>query len=287
LGELGTKTIVVGTPLHLDSLLMRLKEGIRSGSRSGEYLEFPIVDEANGNRILWPGLYPDLNAIETKKLEIGNETAFQREYMLKVLPGDDQLVSRESIQYYDEFPTEGFRGNLIAIDLAYSDSGTAHYTAMVALAAYGYGQNLRFYVYPNPINERISDPTVLIERIKNFSYAIGGNKYCNVLVEENLAHAFLVSQLQNSGITVTTVRPVGDKRNRFIGPAQAIQIGKVFFPRQGCEELINQLVYFPLEKYDDLLDAFSHGVNELNSKYNRPQPNIRVFESPIRGFRQI
>lgn len=32
---------------------------------------------------------------------------------------------------------------------------------------------------------------------------------------------------------------------------------KVFFPKQGAEELIQQLVYFGVEKHDDLVDAFT------------------------------
>ena len=36
-----------------------------------------------------------------------------------------------------------------------------------------------------------------------------------------------------------------------------IRSGRVFFPREGCEALIKQLVYFGVEKHDDLVDAFT------------------------------
>ena len=36
-----------------------------------------------------------------------------------------------------------------------------------------------------------------------------------------------------------------------------IKSGKVKFPRQGAEQLINQIVHFGVEKHDDLADAFS------------------------------
>lgn len=36
-----------------------------------------------------------------------------------------------------------------------------------------------------------------------------------------------------------------------------IRSGRVLFPKQGSEVLRKQLVYFGVEKYDDLVDAFT------------------------------
>jgi hypothetical protein len=48
-----------------------------------------------------------------------------------------------------------------------------------------------------------------------------------------------------------------DKRARLALTSHAVQSGQVLFPRQGAEDLINQLVNFGIEKHDDLADAFS------------------------------
>ena len=48
-----------------------------------------------------------------------------------------------------------------------------------------------------------------------------------------------------------------DKRGRLALTSHAVQSGQVLFPRQGAEDLINQLTNFGIEKYDDLADAFS------------------------------
>jgi hypothetical protein len=37
-----------------------------------------------------------------------------------------------------------------------------------------------------------------------------------------------------------------------------IKSGKVLFPRTGCEQLIDQIVHFGVEKHDDLADAFAN-----------------------------
>ncbi|MEI7480639.1 MAG: hypothetical protein WCJ59_03355, partial [bacterium] len=39
--------------------------------------------------------------------------------------------------------------------------------------------------------------------------------------------------------------------------SQLIKTGEVLFPTKGCEQLIDQLVNFGTERFDDLADAFS------------------------------
>ena len=41
---------------------------------------------------------------------------------------------------------------------------------------------------------------------------------------------------------------------------RAIQTGVIQFPRQGAEDLVNQLVGFGIEGHDDLSDAFAMAV---------------------------
>jgi phage terminase large subunit-like protein len=56
-----------------------------------------------------------------------------------------------------------------------------------------------------------------------------------------------------------------------------IKNAKIFFPRTGCEELINQIVHFGVEKHDDLADAFSSLVLDFLEK--RPYvPRIYTFD---------
>jgi predicted phage terminase large subunit-like protein len=67
------------------------------------------------------------------------------------------------------------------------------------------------------------------------------------------------------------VRPGSqDKRSRIVLTAHHVKSGKVLFPRQGAEQLIQQLVHFGVEKYDDLADAFANLV--LHSFIEKPKP---------------
>lgn len=53
-----------------------------------------------------------------------------------------------------------------------------------------------------------------------------------------------------------------------------IKSGKILFPRKGCELLIDQIVNFGSEKYDDLADAFTALILDVIDTPTKPRPNI-------------
>jgi hypothetical protein len=56
-----------------------------------------------------------------------------------------------------------------------------------------------------------------------------------------------------------------------------IRSGKVLFPKKGAEDLIQQLVYFGVEKHDDLVDAFTM-VLHMAIKKDRRRPRVLTRE---------
>ena len=76
------------------------------------------------------------------------------------------------------------------------------------------------------------------------------------------AHCYL----ELHGINANAVKPKGDKRTRLSLTSMSIKSGVIKFPRQGCEDLIQQLVGFGVEKHDDLADAFSLLINSTLDK---------------------
>jgi hypothetical protein len=67
-----------------------------------------------------------------------------------------------------------------------------------------------------------------------------------------------VEHLKEKKCNAEAVKVKGqDKRARLALTSHAVQSGQVVFPRQGAEDLINQLTNFGIEKHDDLADAFS------------------------------
>jgi phage terminase large subunit-like protein len=86
--------------------------------------------------------------------------------------------------------------------------------------------------------------------------------YPTFIVEDVAYQKALPQQLRNEGMNnVETTRPGNcDKRSRLLMTSHLVKTGKILFPKEGCEELISQIVNFGIEKHDDLADAFSNVI---------------------------
>jgi predicted phage terminase large subunit-like protein len=276
-GDRDTRLVVVGNLLHEDSLLMRLKEDVEGGRLMGVFKEYPLVK--NGT-IIWSGKYPTMKDIEEEKQKAGNEYAWQREYLLNIVPSEDQAIHREWIQYYDDIPPRVIIFNdflthtevRIGVDLAISKNDTADYTAMVPALLFEINDGYRIYILPKIINRRMDFPeTVALCKELNKSYTEDHIPPTFVIEDVSYQKA-LPQQLQNEGLwNIQTVKPGNmDKRSRLILTANLIKKGRVLFLRQGAEELIRQIVHFGVEKHDDLADAFAHLVHSVSTKPPNP-----------------
>lgn len=266
LGDLDTKIILVGNLLHEDSLLMRLKRNIAENKIDAVFKEYPLVDV--DDNILWTGKYPNLEAIEREKRLNGDDKAWQREYMLKIIADEDQIVQREWIQYYDEIPSdyeakEEYRYSIMGVDLAISKDTHADYTAMVVGHIFGQDDSLKVYIEKFPVNERMDSPSTM-DKIKDMSKSSGlFSRQCKVYIEEVGYQTSMIQFLEKSIYDVNPFPLHGrDKRARLDTVAYLIKSGRVLFPKVGAEELIQQLIYFGVEKHDDLVDAFTIVLHE-------------------------
>ena len=269
-GDRKTRVIIIGNLLHEDSLLMRIKDGISAGRINGVFKEYPLVQFG---KILWLGKYPNMQAVESEKRKVGNEFAWQREYLLVIIPAEDQAIDPDWIQYYDELPPRNIvqsGGCLIhcsvriSVDLAISKNETADYTAFVPALLYGSGSETRIYILPKIINRRMSFPET-IETCKVIERTYREAGFDTTLIIEDVGYQkALPQQLINEGLhSVKTIRPTMDKRSRLVLTANFIKTGRILFPRIGAEQLIQQIVHFGVEKHDDLADAFSNLVSQV------------------------
>lgn len=276
-GDRDTKLIIIGNLLHEDSLLMRLKEGIEKKKFRGVFRAYPLLDD-NGIS-LWPGKFRTPADVEELQQSTGNENAWQREYMLRIISDVGRVIHPEWIHRYEELPEELPNYTATGIDLAISEKDTADYTAMVSACVYGTGNNLRIYILPNPVNERLDFPKT-VERIEELHQSIRSIAYHRIYIEEVGYQTSLIHQLRTKGITAEGVNPHGsDKRSRLAFTGDHIYVGKIFFPAKGAERLIGQLVNFGTEKHDDLADAFSILIFKVIER-NRFTPGMLVSCAP-------
>lgn len=275
-GDKNTRLIVVGNLLHEDSLLMRLKGEVEAGYIDGNFLYFPLID--GKGKCLWPGKYTSEQDLETERKKIGNDIAWQREYLLNIVPDEDQAIFPDWIQYYDKIPEpimfeDGYSSHReirIGIDPAISQSNVADYTAMVPALLFETSNGYVIYILPKIINKRLTFPeTVDTCKLLDQSYSTYIKGLHPIFIVEDVGYQkALPQQLKIEGIlNVVTTRPGNqDKRTRLVLTANMIKSGKVLFPKQGAEELIQQIVHFGVEKNDDLADAFSNLMHSVNQK---------------------
>ena len=275
-GDRNTKIIVVGNKLHEDGLMMRLKKAILDGNYSAEYKEYPFLDCEGAP--LWKEKFKNQAQIDKLKSSLGSEAAWQREYLLKIVPEDEAIILREWITYYDSLPEDNKELRYIAtgIDLAISKNEAADYTAMVPAYIYGDSENSRIYILPYPINKRMSFPET-VESVKNLSLSLGRGKPTELFIEDVGYQRALIEELVRQGYPAIGVKVMGqDKRQRLALTTYLIKSGKILFPKKGCEELIGQLVGFGYESHDVLADAFAILIIKILEISLRYRPRVRA-----------
>lgn len=257
-GDNNTKLVMVGNLLHEDSLLMRVKSRFDSGDMDGVFKAYPLVSD--DGQILWTGKYPDINAVEAARRKLGNDRAWLREYMLKIVPDEDQIILPEWIRYYDDLPPKDgdtLRYKAIGIDLAISQRTTADCTAMLSAEVHGLAKDMKVYILPSPVNAHLSHLKTL-EKAHELVEKLGDKSSVKLFVEEVGYQGSVIEQLTKDNYKAEGVKVRGqDKRARLMSVSHLVESGKVVFPRYGGHQLLQQLLGFGSERYDDLADAFS------------------------------
>lgn len=276
LGDRNTRLIIVGNLLHEDSLLMRIKKEVDEEKALGIFKAYPLLLES---KCVWVGKYSTLEDVENEQKKVANEIAWQREYLLTIVPDDGQVIHPEWIHYYkeSELPVRGRNTVIkgyIGADLAISQKETADFTAFVTVwLVVGENNNHTLYVLPDPINKRMTFPEVTVQCKSIYQSQMSKTHVLKLIIENVAYQAALIQQLQNDGYRdVEGVTPVGDKRTRLTLTSAMIQSGMILFPEKGAEDLLNQILHFGSEKHDDLVDAFTMAViYTINNPYREPR----------------
>ena len=263
LGDIDTRIIVVGNILHEDSLVMRLMKEMQEGKRDGIYRKYPIIGE--NDEILWPGKYPDMDAIEKEKKK-GDILSFEREFMLRIVRDKDAVIFGDDIKYYDGNPPEGHGNyNVIGTDFAISQESSADYTALVSAKIVGEYKDRKIYILPDPVNERML-PDESIDKVLSVAEDLGEVFSTRIYIESVCFQDLFIQQLGERACMAESVKLEGmSKRRRLELTRKWLRDNRILFPRNGAEELIKQLLSFPIERHDDLVDAFSLLVKQVIS----------------------
>jgi len=262
-GDLGTKIILIGNLVHGDSLIMRLREKVESGQVSGVFKAYPLINSQK--ECLWSEKFTTPESLVDLENEVMSKQAWEREYLLKIIPDDDQIIDPLWIRHYHDIPSDMKPlGVYVGVDLAISEKTSADYTAMIPVLACTKDDQLHLYVLPEIVHERMSFPKTC-EQIKFLDLKLSSryHKTPSFFIESVAYQEAVVQHFEDSSISVEGIRPLGDKRERLSLTATPLSDKRIHFPFDGADKLINELVHFGSEKHDDLADAFSLVVLEV------------------------
>lgn len=246
------RIVTIGNWLHEDALMARLK-------KTGMFVvkEYALIV---GDLLTWPALFPTQESLDRER-RLAGEVAWQREYLLRVVPEEGAVITPNDISFYDGDPS----GNLDMVghgnDLAISKSSTADFTTDV-IGEVRYDEQLRrtfIYVRRNPLNARLNFLEIITHCVAE-SRKPGGHIF---FVEKVAFQQAAIEELERNGVPVTPMASTTDKRSRLIVASPHIKNGTVRFPRIGAEDLLAQLYGFGVESHDDLVDGLTNLINGL------------------------
>ncbi len=284
MGDISTKVVVIGTRLHDDSLLMRLKEDIISGALSGTVRSYPLLGDKN--KIAWPGKFPNMAAIESLRKTIPSIQSWSREYLLKIIDDEETVVKRDWIKRYTDMPSiednPDFYMTLTGVDLAITEDTKADCTAGVSMSLFHDRDGVwKVYVHPFPLNDRLTFPDAR-NRLKMISKVLGHGQPTPLYIESVQYQKAMPQDLRHDGFPAEEFKVHGqDKRMRLSLITHLIQEGIILFPESGCEELLSQLINFGAERHDDLADAFAIAAHIVMEKITGPGYTIPALPTAI------
>lgn len=275
-GDQKTKVIVVGNMLHESSLLMRLKEEIKAGTRDGLCRTYPLLNEDGSPT--WPGKFPTPGDITEIRRRV-DDAAWSREYLMKIVSDTERVIHPEWLHFYDNLPdcNNGLfvHSLVIGVDVAISESEMADYTAFVPILVFSdLNACWQGYVLPRIVNKRMSFPET-VDLLKIYARSFEQKKYSTVYIEDAGYQRALAQQLEREHVKAEAVGLKGlGKRERIALVSAAIKTGQFMFPKIGAEDLIRQMVEFGQDKHDDIVDAFTLAARKI---IEDPPRSCRVY----------
>jgi phage terminase large subunit-like protein len=244
------KLVILINNLHMDALAARVK-----GKKSFKTLEYSLVNDAGEwQSCIWKAQYPNQKALDDERDRVG-AIAWEREYKLKVVPEEEQIVKPEDIHYYDEPPKNAvasIKGH--GIDLAISQKEGADYTTIVTGEVFYIENTPKIFIRPNPFNEHVTFHNFLL-KVREIP---GELKGANLFFVEDVAYQkAAIQEMERAMLPVVAMKPTTDKRSRLQVVAPYIKNGTVLFPRTGCEQLLGQIFNLGVESHDDLCDGLT------------------------------
>lgn len=259
------KMVLIGNLLHMDSIMSRMERKCTEDGL-GTVQKYPLL-RPDGTCV-WPERFSKQQIEKTRKWK---PRYFLREFLLKIIPDEGQIIQRVEHYNYRELPK--LRALSIGTDFAISKKETADYSSINVL---GQGEDGNFYNLKSiagrwGFNETLNNV--------NMTYTTYRKAYAGLpltLGFEDVAYqkAAIEEFTRRHSIRPEAVRRTIDKRARLETIQPYFASGQVFFREEGDEDLENEIINFGVEEHDDRADAFEMALSLI---VNQARPDIDLL----------
>lgn len=231
------------------------------------YVRKILEPDSTGRMVsIFPERFSKSEIIKIKK-NLGNYL-FSGQYMNDPLSEEDQVFKPSWFKYYHELPDTMIRSmdRVAFVDPAISDSTKADYTAFVVLGATPGG------IYVLDAFRRRMNPGEIIETIFSLHKKWTLRKFGVETISFQKALAFFLNRTMQARREYIPIEEVGrdgnvTKEMRIRGMQPIVQYCN-FYIRKDMEELVDEMLRFPRNSHDDLVDACSNAQLLLKPIYH-------------------
>jgi hypothetical protein len=282
------RIIIIGTPLHQNCIVMRLKE-----SKKYLTLHYKYLHEEDGRKwSLWAGMFSVTQLEQMKKdaEEMGKLSSFYKERQCEVIGDEDQLFKPEYLMYWDGyFETkkengvyEGYlhvterNGNklsdeeiipvntFLGVDPASSVSQTADFSVVFPVA-YDRHENIYCLPYWRKRATPLDVAEGILSKIEEIRPRRGGIETTGYqeMLREYVRKGMIERNLYLPGFEATDgYKPRTEKNKRLERLHPYFSRRKVWI-KKGMQPFVDELLMFPRGKHDDCLDSFDYATKRL------------------------
>lgn len=287
---------IVGTILHLDSLLERLmpKDWDRKQLEQEIVISKPLVSYMNPTKrrsswlsyryrahtpdfdeILWPSMWPKTRLVAERQqyIDIGHPEGYSQEYLNYPIDESVAFFRREDFLPYKRQDLDSqLLKNYVACDLAVSEKSRADYSVFVVGSL---DSNGTLYIR-DLIRERM-DAKQIVDTLFSLHkrYDPEMTTLEGSLIEKSIG-PFLQDEMYRKGIyfNVNTMNPTKDKETRARSIQARMRAGGVRFDREAdwFGDLEQEMRQFPKSRHDDQVDAIAWLGLTLDKMVDAPTP---------------
>lgn len=271
----GASVIAIQTRWHEDDFIGRLLE---QSPRNWIRLRLPAIAEDEDDLIgrgIGEPLAPELGFHEEwaseKKIEVGSKV-WASLYQQRPSPESGDIFKREWMQYYKVLPSK-LDKIVLSWDMTFKDKSTSDF---VVGQAWGFKGADRYLI--DQVRDRMSF-TQTLKAFKAFK-----NKHpeaTEILVEDKANGTAIIDTLKREISGIIPVDPKGTKIARAEAVSPQFEAGNVYLPenKHFTGDVVEELVKFPNDKHDDIVDAASQALSRCNTK--RKKPNYAALQAGL------